>query len=95
MACAWATFFCYGTMMVVSYVWGQKEYPIPYPWKKLVAYLVISVLVYVAYRVIELLDFHTWVNMAIALLLLCSFIAFIVRVERKEFVRLPLIGRFF
>src|SRR5205814_8204458 len=24
MACAWATFICYGSMMVVSYLWGQK-----------------------------------------------------------------------
>jgi O-antigen/teichoic acid export membrane protein len=23
MACAWATFFCYGSMMVISFLWGQ------------------------------------------------------------------------
>ncbi len=34
MACAWATFLCYGTMMVVSYKWGQKSYRIPYATKK-------------------------------------------------------------
>jgi O-antigen/teichoic acid export membrane protein len=33
MACAWATFACYGSMMVISFIWGQKEYPIPYAWK--------------------------------------------------------------
>src|SRR5206468_233935 len=31
-ACAWATFFCYGSMMVVSFVWGQKAYRVPYAW---------------------------------------------------------------
>ena len=30
MACAWATFFSYSSMMVVSYVLGQKYYPIKY-----------------------------------------------------------------
>jgi len=33
MACAWATFCCYGSMMVISFIWGQKAYPIPYAWK--------------------------------------------------------------
>ena len=37
-ACAWATFLCYGTMMVMSYVLGQKYYHVPYAWKKLCLY---------------------------------------------------------
>ena len=27
---AWATFICYASMMVISYIYGQKFYPIPY-----------------------------------------------------------------
>jgi O-antigen/teichoic acid export membrane protein len=34
MASAWATFFCYGSMMVLSYKWGQKRYPVPVCYKK-------------------------------------------------------------
>jgi O-antigen/teichoic acid export membrane protein len=30
MACAWATFAAYGTMMVISYILGQKYYPVKY-----------------------------------------------------------------
>ncbi len=30
MACAWATLIAYGTMMVTSYILGQKYYPIKY-----------------------------------------------------------------
>lgn len=30
MACAWATFASYSTMMIISYVFGQKYYPIKY-----------------------------------------------------------------
>lgn len=27
---AWATFICYASMMVLSYIYGQKHYPVPY-----------------------------------------------------------------
>lgn len=35
MASAWASLIAYATMMVLSYVWGQKNYPIPYNLKKI------------------------------------------------------------
>ncbi|TNF31814.1 MAG: polysaccharide biosynthesis protein [Bacteroidetes bacterium] len=35
MASAWATFVCYGSMMVVSYLLGRKFYPVPYEIGKL------------------------------------------------------------
>lgn len=94
MACAWATFFCYGSMMVVSFIWGQKEYPVPYPWRKLVAYIVISVGLYGLYTLIEGFSGNVWVNRGIALVLLTLFAMFILRIERKEFARLPVIGKY-
>jgi O-antigen/teichoic acid export membrane protein len=30
MGAAWATLACYGSMMVISYFWGRKQYPVPY-----------------------------------------------------------------
>jgi O-antigen/teichoic acid export membrane protein len=95
MACAWATFFCYGSMMVVSYLWGQKEYHVPYAWKKLLAYIVISVALFGVYSVFELLGLGTWVNRGFALVLLFLYSLFILNVERAEFQRLPVVGRFF
>jgi len=94
MACAWATFFCYGTMMVVSYIWGQKVYPVPYPWKKLVAYMVISVGLYGLYTLFQGFIDNVWVNRFLAVTLLGLFGLFILRVERKEFARLPVIGKY-
>lgn len=38
-ACAWATFFAYLAMMVSSYYFGQKHYPIRYNVKKVMFYL--------------------------------------------------------
>ena len=94
MACAWATFFCYGSMMVISYVWGQKEYRVPYAWKKLVAYIVIVVLLYFIHLFFAKLGFTTWTNRAFAIFLTISFVIFILNVERKEFQRLPFIGKY-
>jgi O-antigen/teichoic acid export membrane protein len=94
MACAWATFFCYGTMMVVSYLWGQKHYPIPYAWKKLVAYIVIVVSLYGIYALFQQLDLNVWANRGFALILLTAFGLLILNIERQEFKRLPLVGRY-
>lgn len=94
-ACAWATFFCYGSMMVVSFVWGQKVYRVPYAWKKLVAYLVICIMLYGIYSLFGLLHLAKWINYGIAAALLFVWTWFISLVEAKEFSRLPVIGRFY
>lgn len=36
---AWATFICYAAMAVVSYVWGQKHYPVPYNVRRVLGYM--------------------------------------------------------
>lgn len=43
MGSAIATIVAYGSMMAISYVLGNKYYPIPYDMKKIGAYLVISI----------------------------------------------------
>jgi O-antigen/teichoic acid export membrane protein len=95
LACAWATFACYGSMMVVSFVWGQKEYRIPYAWKKLVAYMVIVVLFYFIHTGLT----HEWTgrifNLSLATFLLLIYLLFVANVERKELAGLPVVGRFF
>jgi hypothetical protein len=94
MACAWATFFCYGSMMVMSYVWGQKEYRIPYAWKKMVAYISIVVTFYFIHKGITALLPYTIVSLLIASLLLFIYTWFILLVERKEFQKMPVIGKY-
>lgn len=94
MACAWATFFCYGSMMVISYIWGQKEYPIPYAWKKLVAYIIIVVTFYFIHKGLTTLLPYTFFSLAIASILLFIYTSFILLVEKKEFQKLPVIGKY-
>jgi O-antigen/teichoic acid export membrane protein len=94
MASAWATFLCYGSMMVISYVWGQRVYPVPYAWKKLVAYMVIVALLYFIFIGLTSLWPNRIFSLSLGTLFLAAYALFILRVERREFRRLPVIGRF-
>lgn len=49
---AWATFICYGLMMVLSYLIGQRYFPIKYNLKKFFGYLGLSFLLYLISTVI-------------------------------------------
>jgi O-antigen/teichoic acid export membrane protein len=84
MASAWATFFCYGTMMYVSFKWGQKVYPIPYATKKLIAYFVITLLLYGIYLIVQYFTLNKNIRLSIATFELIAFVAFVARIEKKE-----------
>ena len=43
---AWATFICYGTMMILSYLIGQKYFPVKYNLIKFAGYLGLSVILF-------------------------------------------------
>lgn len=45
MASAWVSLIAYTVMMILSYIWGQKNYPIPYNVKKNLAYIISSILI--------------------------------------------------
>jgi O-antigen/teichoic acid export membrane protein len=94
MASAWATFLCYASMMVISYVWGQRVYPVPYPWKKLVAYMVIVALLYFIFIGLTGLWPNRVFSLCLGTFFLAAYALFIIRVERREFRRLPFLGKF-
>ena len=84
MASAWATLACYGTMMYISFKWGQKVYPIPYATKKLIAYFVITLILYGIYLIIEWFTKNNITRLIIASIELIAFIAFVASIEKKE-----------
>jgi O-antigen/teichoic acid export membrane protein len=43
MASAWISLIAYASMMIMSYIWGQKNYPIPYNLKKNLGYIIASI----------------------------------------------------
>ena len=95
MACAWATFACYGSMMAISYIWGQRHYRIPYAWKKLVAYMVIVVLLFFIHKAIISFSGSKTVDIVSATILLFLYCWFLSKVEKKELPKLPVVGKYF
>ena len=93
-ACAIATILCYGFMMVASYLLGQKHYPVPYAWKKILAYIATCLLLFGLHQAFLLLELNRWVNRGVAAGFIGLFALLVLSVERKEFQKMPVIGRF-
>lgn len=53
MGAAWATFICYGSMMVISYLVGKKHFPVPYNVLRISGYMLSVVFIYYFSRMIE------------------------------------------
>ncbi|CAN5577530.1 polysaccharide biosynthesis C-terminal domain-containing protein [soil metagenome] len=92
---AWATFSCYAFMMVTSYYLGQRMYPIPYLKKKMIAYLVLATLTYFIHKGLVSIYGNIYFSVVTAFILLAAFFWFVANVERKEFARFPVIGKYF
>lgn len=95
MACAWATFFCYGSMMVISFIWGQKDYKIPYAWRKLSAYIIIVVFLFFIHKIFKHFVPGFMASIFSGTFLLLIYIGFIVNIEWREMRGLPVIGKYF
>ncbi len=80
---AWATLLCYALMVIISYYWGQKYYPIPYKIKRAIGYFFITgVLLFLG----KILDFKAdsvlfWIK---NWLLLGVFIFLFIKLEKVE-----------
>ena len=77
MACAWAGFAGYATAMVLSYIVGQKKYPINYPLKSIGVYVAITVLFYFC---MNFANEHlpNWAALAVNTVLIIMFMAHII-----------------
>ncbi len=93
---ALATFSCYLFMMISSYLLGQKHYPVPYAVKKLVAYLTLTVLVYLAHMgLVKLLPESMIASLGSGAVLMLLFTFLVSRVESKELAKFPVVGKYF
>ena len=93
MACAWAGFAGYATAMVLSYLVGQKYYPIRYPMKEICFYVVFALVLFLPMQ---------WLNRHASLLLSLTvnsvlILLFLATIVKKDFPlsSLPVIGKKF
>ena len=76
MACAWGGFAGYGTAMLLSYIVGQRLYPIPYPLRSLAGYTAIAGAFYGTMTLVPS-EWPMWQYLAISTLLILAFAAII------------------
>ncbi len=76
---SWVTFICYGTMMVASYLLGQKFYPVPYDLKRFFIYVLLAYgLYFFSGEVAQALPLSlSFLNYFVGVLLLGSFIGMV------------------
>ena len=77
-----ATIAAYGSMMLISYVLGNKYYPIPYDKKKIASYLTISIL----FSIVSFYFFRE--NYYVGIGLLLTFLYFIYHNEKETLYRI-------
>lgn len=85
---SWATFCCYSFMMAVSYLLGQKYYPVPYDVKRILFYLGLAALIYAGHAWLRSMHPGFWTMQLTGLLGIGMYMAVILYLERAEVVRL-------
>ena len=91
-----ATFSCYLFMMLCSYLLGQKYYPVPYPVKKLLAYITLVVLIYGLHLgLVNFVSDSLSFSLGSGLILFILFTWFVARIESRELAKLPVVGKYF
>ena len=80
-----AAFGCYFFMAVAAYITGRKNDPIPYPIIKMLAYLVIAVVGYIALTLIpSFLPNEVIYRILVGGIVFSSYLLFLLVLERKE-----------
>ena len=79
MACAWAGCIGYATAMSLSYLVGQRHYPIPYPLRQIGLYVALAAAIYIITTVLP--PMQRWLTLVVNTLLLAGFAIVVVRRE--------------
>lgn len=94
MACAWGGFAAFAICMLMSYFTGQRHYPIDYPLKEILKYVLLAGILYVAYVLIDKTSLTVWLKIIVNTGLLCVYLAYILKKD-LPLRSLPVIGRYF
>ncbi|WP_338357722.1 polysaccharide biosynthesis C-terminal domain-containing protein, partial [Yeosuana marina] len=80
-ASAWATLAAYGIMMILSYLFGQRYYKVPYDTKRIVGYLMLAI-------ILSIVSLNTNANYYINTFLVLLFLGSTVLFEKNELKQL-------
>ena len=93
-ACAWASFGSYFLIMLLSYFYGQKYYPINYQLKKMASYALLTIGIFIVNEIAEsIIPYNFFVNYSIKTLLIIGFVFNFIKRDLK-LNQIPYINRF-
>jgi O-antigen/teichoic acid export membrane protein len=93
MACAWAGFAAYATSMLLSYFIGQHYYPIAYPLKDIVLYVLGALVAFCAMYWAHS-QLPVWASLIVSTLLILGFLGVVIKRD-LPLSSLPVIGQKF
>ena len=82
MGAAIAHLACYTVMMLVSYLWGQKVFPIPYQVGRIAIYCLLALILFTISNTI--VEFSMMTKMIINTLMLLLFLIIVVVLEKNN-----------
>lgn len=86
MACAWGGVAGYGTAMLLSYIIGQKKYPIAYPIKVILGYTALTVIMFTIMELVKFMEI--WWQLTINTALIVIYISIILKTEHFSLSRI-------
>ena len=93
MACAWGGVAGYGTAMVLSYLVGQKKYPINYDLKGIFSYVIVTMCFYYAMELATRIP-QVWLQLLCNTILILAYLVIVVKND-VPLSSLPVIGKMF
>ena len=90
-ASAWASVAGYGVITLLSYIIGQKKYPVSYPLKDMAVYLILAAVLFVLSQ--EVIISNVGLRLVFRTLLLLIFIAYILKND-LPLKTIPFVNRF-
>ncbi|MFR8940243.1 MAG: oligosaccharide flippase family protein [Phocaeicola coprocola] len=90
-ASAWASVAGYGVITLLSYIIGQKKYPVSYPLKDMAVYLILAAVLFVLSQ--EVIISNVGLRLVFRTLLLLIFIAYILKKD-LPLKTIPFVNRF-
>jgi len=84
MASAWATLAAYGVMMLLSFYFGQKYYPVPYNLKVIIFFMLLAII----FSVIALNTNNNYYLNTVLVLLFLGIAAISERQQLKQFLKI-------
>lgn len=93
-ACAWGMLLCNVIMVLFSYAWGQRFYPVDYNVKHIAGYIFVMLLLFAIQFGIGSFIPHASLRLVIGVVLFAAYFAYVYKQERSELKSFPIVGKF-